>query len=218
MAQIIVNIYVPSLINIKQNWHFFMGPMHYFNLFTYSKKFFNSVVRLDLLENVKKTLTTNYFHIHPENLLVCMCLDPAQRATAIDFIEQRRAKTYKRLRFFRIPKKIQIKFDTAQAYHELIDINEFKMINWVSPPMLSPYGRKEIEEQKFDEDFMAVPCHSQAVEFYVARTSEAAKNNIGYEERHGWLLNAENSYQETPSKATKSHFVKLLKVKRNIKF
>ena len=40
-----------------------------------------------------------------------------------------------------------------------------------------------------------IPCHSQAVERNVALTSRASENNIGYNNRHGYILSCQDSFE-----------------------
>ena len=125
-------------------------------------------------------------------------------------IEKRRAQSYTQIREFKLPKE-KINFN-ANSYHELIDFTTFDMSEWVSPPLLDEYDKFDIENFGYKEDFMAIPNHSQAVEYYVNLTSKSAKHVIGYQQRHSWIINAEESYQKYPSKPIRAQFRKLLKM------
>ena len=52
-----------------------------------------------------------------------------------------------------------------------------------------------------------VPCHSQHVERLVKMVSTAAVQGSSYDAIHQWCLNAQESYEKTPTAAPKKHFV-----------
>ena len=62
---------------------------------------------------------------------------------------------------------------------------------------------------EFQNNVLAIPCHSQAVERCVAYTSEAAKEVVGYHNRHSFIINKMESTKLVPTHAGKNDFVTL---------
>ena len=54
--------------------------------------------------------------------------------------------------------------------------------------------------------YFAFPC-SQHVERLVKMVSTAAERGSSYDVIHQWCLNAQESYEKTPTAAPKKHFV-----------
>ena len=63
-----------------------------------------------------------------------------------------------------------------------------------------------MELNQFDEDFFKIPCHSTAVERAVYLTSQAAEAVVGYESRHGFILNKLQSAEKIPTNFSRKHF------------
>ena len=72
---------------------------------------------------------------------------------------------------------------------------------------MDSYRKEDLEQLNFSDDYFALPNHSQAVERWVNNTSYAAKYYIGYEARHGYLLNFQESTAETDYTSPKKFFV-----------
>ena len=92
IVRVVVNIYAPSIFQIKTNFHFSFGPRHLFQTFALAKDVFKAKVHSKYLEVVKTTLQTNGFHGHPENILVSMSMDKdvTVKKKAIEIIKKRR--------------------------------------------------------------------------------------------------------------------------------
>ena len=105
---------------------------------------------MDLLENVKSTLQTNFYAIHPENMLLAMVFDPSKQKQAVEIIQSRRKKDYKRIRKFHWPKTAKINFE-AEQYCDLINFGDFKLKEFSSPPLLDGYDIEDIESFSLDD-------------------------------------------------------------------
>ena len=231
IVRIVVNLYAPSIFRIKKDFHVANGPKHFFHIFTLAKDLFKAKQYDKYLEVVKTTLQTNGFHCHPENLLITMSLDKDVnvKKKAIEVIKKRRevgeTDEIKSRRLVQYAKEEKYKKDcpltsvrkfkvpelnwSASAYHELVDWDELDEIDFSSPAIFSKYSLEEIEKNQFDEDFFRIPCHSQAVERAVYLTSQAAETVIGYENRHGFILNKLQSAEKIPTNFNRKHFKKI---------
>ena len=232
IVRIVVNIYAPSIIKIKKEFHVANGPKHLFTIFSLAKDLFKGNVNKKYLDCVKHTLQTNGFHAHIENMLVCMALDDNKEVQekAIDIIKRRREigepeeiksqrlvmhakeEKYKKqncplsdVRKFKVP---ELNW-SANSYYELIDIDKVEPTVYSSPPLFANYSIDEIKEKKFDQDFFRIPVHSQAVERAVYLTSIAAETVVGYEDRHGFILNKIKRAEKVPINFNRNHFRKL---------
>ena len=210
LTKIIVNIYGPAIFDIKQNWHMSSGPKHIFTIIQNSKKLLKSD-HPSYYENVINTIKNNAFYLHIENMLVCMVHDDDLkiRRKALEVIEKARKYRQKtkstKVRKFMKP---TINFD-ADEYFNLIDIDSFKPLQFVSPPIFDGYSIDQIKILDFKHDYQKVPCHNQHVERFVALTSQAGEAVVGQEKRHQWILNKMKSTAQIPTKPTKKHFMKL---------
>ena len=82
------------------------------------------------------------------------------------------------------------------------------------PPLLADYTNDELKQfaengTLYLEPNMKIPCHSQSVERLVGLTSRAAKQVIGREKIHSYILNLERTSNELPISGgyvTKSQF------------
>ena len=232
LVRIITNVYAPSILNIKRDFHFSNGPKHFYNIFSLAKNLFVAKANDKYLDVVKHTLQTNAFHCHVENMLVCMTLDKDVKVKkkAIRVIKKRReigesdeikakrivqyTEEWKKngkkgpisdVRKFKVP---QLNWN-ATAYHELIDCESCDEIDFSSPPIFANYSIVQITQNQFDSDFYKIPCHSQGVERAVYLTSQAAETVIGYEQRHGFILNKLQSAERIPIDFNKNHFKKI---------
>jgi hypothetical protein len=82
-TRIVVQIYAPVYFEIKKSPGFGSGPKIYFEI----------VRRMNICdlpesvkENIRKTLTTNSFWIHPENILVAMLLDQDEINRGVKYV------------------------------------------------------------------------------------------------------------------------------------
>ena len=163
LVEIIQSLYIPSLFNIKKNWHCSNGSNHLFSILKLSRDLFETK-RPDLYENVKKTIRQNGFYLHPENIILGMVHDTDEkvREKAIKIIEDLREKDEKRpngienIRRFQVPKNIN--FD-AQTYYEMVDFKDFTPDLICSPPILREYSINDIRNLNFKEDYKKVPSH-----------------------------------------------------------
>ena len=232
IVRVVVNIYAPSIFQIKTNFHFSYGPRHLFEMFAMAKDVFKAKAHSKYLEVVKTTLTTNGFHAHPENILVSMSLDKDVKVKkrAISIIKKRREvgesddiKSKRLLQYAKEEKKARVKEHprhpcnvrkfrvpelnwSASAYHELINWDALNETDYSSPAIFSKYTIEEIEKNQFDDDFWKIPTHSQAVERAVYLTSQAAEAVVGYENRHGYILNKIKSAEKIPTNFSRKHF------------
>ena len=83
-------------------------------------------------------------------------------------------------------------------YYLLIDLKDFTYEDMSSPPLLNGYSIEDIANQNFRVDLKNLPNHSQHVERFVALTSIAAANAIGYQNRHHWILNKMKAVEMLP--------------------
>lgn len=163
MVEIIQNLYIPSLFNIKKNWHCSNGPQHLFSILKLSRDLFENK-HPNLYENVKKTIRKNGFYSHPENILLGMVHDTDEkvREKGIKVIEKLREEDAKRpdgienIRRFQMPKNLN--FD-AQTYYEMVDFEDFTPDLICSPPILREYSIDDIRNLNFQEGYKTVPSH-----------------------------------------------------------
>ena len=161
MVEIINNLYIPSLFNIKQNWHCSNGSRHLFDMIKLARDLFVPK-HPDLFDVVKKTVRQNGFYAHPENVLLSMVHDDNDkiREEAIKIIEELRAndddKQSGELRKFFVPKRINFE---AKGYHELVNYADFTPDMICSPPILKDYSIDEIRNRNFKESYKMVPSN-----------------------------------------------------------
>ena len=208
LTQIIQKIYVPSIFNIKKEWHVSKGPKHYFNLLLFSRQLLKDS-HPSYYENVKKTLLTYSNVIHPENMLLCWLFEPNLKDRAVNIIKTKRANPYKNLRKFQKPTDF-INFD-AEEIGELLNPKIFTKFRYTSPPLLSDFTMAQIERLDFNDDFRKLCCHNQHVEYYVWLTSEAGKipRNFTYELCHRWILNHMEETKKLPSDCSREEYLSL---------
>ena len=201
LVKVIVNLYGPCVFEFKKNWHVSFGSKNFFYIVQLSKELLEKD-HPTLYALVLKTLKNNGYYTHPENIVVAMVHDPnvSIRNKALKLIESLRIKDEEKaesgfVRQFRVP--IKINFD-ARHYYLLIDLKDFTYEDMSSPPLLNGYSIEDIANQNFRVDLKNLPNHSQHVERFVALTSIAAANAIGYQNRHHWILNKMKAVEMLP--------------------
>ena len=214
LVKVIVRVYAPSIFNIKENWIFANGPVH----------FHNNIIRLrqvlknhpTLFGNVKTTLQTNAYFCHLENILVGMVHvdDPKINKKAIKIIEELRKQPQPDVpRYFIVP---EINIDDSEHFWDLIDLDNIDLSQFVSPPILSAHTIEDLKNKNFHDDYLKICCHSQHVERWVGITSEAAKCAVGHDRRHHWILNKVKTCEAVPTNFKKSHWSLASKVKNKV--
>ena len=216
LATFITSVYAPAIFKMKEDFHISSGPKHLFEILKLSKSLFSTKHNVkskkehsDLLEGVKNTFKVNGFYTHIENVLLAMVMDdnPKMNKKAIEVIKKRRQTDDLidgAVRKFVIP---EINFN-ANSYDQLIDLNKYAD-EFSSPPILSKYSLDQIKKKEFEDDFFRIPCHSQAVERAVFLTSQAADKMVGYNARHGWIINKLKQAEMFPTTCSKEHFEKV---------
>ena len=214
LVDIIINIYTPSLINIRQHFHISNGSKHFYNLFEYSRNLFQKKYNeRELFALVVNTLKRNGFYAHPENILIAMLFDPNLKEEAVAMIETLREneKSFRGVRKFAVPHGY-LRFDeTCTSYNQLFDFERLFEIECASPPILADYSINQIRELAFEDSFKKIPCHSQHVERFVYLTSLASQSENTYEKRHAWVVNKAVSSKKFSTKSTKQQFHDLSK-------
>ena len=208
LIKFIQGCYGPMLYLVKQYNHAIYGARLFFEMILLAK----SCLNCDDFKIVKKVLEDNSYFAHPENILLSMVFDEnrnVRKKGAEKIIESRNllaAQNYDELRHFRVPGKFLNL--NARNYYEVLDLSKMKPED-CDPPLLKHFSIEKLrscidgDQLKIDE----FPCHSQAVERNVALTSRSSENNIGYTNRHGFILSTQDSFAKLPMRATKSHFV-----------
>ena len=116
------------------------------------------------------------------------------------------AQNYDEVRHFKVLGKLLNL--NARNYYEVLDFTKMKP-EVCDPPVLRQFSIDQLhssidgERLKIDE----FPCHSQPVERNVALTSRSSLHNIGYINRHGFILSTQDSFAKLPMRANKSHFI-----------
>ena len=208
LVKYILRVYAPIIFSIKENWAFRNGSIHFFNLLMLSKKLL-SEKHPTLYKKVVATLQNNGFFANMENILVTMChdQDPKINQKAIAIIEQLRKQKQPEIpRRFAVPK---INFE-AEFYYELIDLDNFDVANFASPPILSSHSIDDLKHQDWKEDYLKICCHSQHIERLVSVTSESALHAIGQEKRHAWVINKTQVSKEVSTNFKKSDYYGLV--------
>lgn len=212
LVTFIINVYGPTICDIKKNWHVSCGPINFFNCLKRCRMMFQDHPKL--WNECMITLQTNGFMCHIENVVLAMACDdnPDVRQQAVDIIENVRQKKQKsrskRVRKFIVP---NIDFD-AETYYTMIDFSKLKpVMNYVSPPLLDSYTIDDIKKMDFSDNFKHITCHQQHVERWVANTSSASKYAIGQDMRHQHLLNFMDSTRKVSTEPTKRQFLDILK-------
>ena len=220
LVTFIVNVYFPAFLNIKQTPHCSNGTRHVFEMVKQSRELLE-IDHPEVFSVVLGCIEDNAYYLHPEQVVLSMVNDPEEkvRDQGIQLIEKFRAQDKERkenciglmkIRAFRKPENIDF---SAKNYHSMVDFDEFDMIDVCSPPMLRDYSLDDIKNRNFSEGFKKVPSHSQHVERFVALTSKAAENAVGYQNRHQYILNKMAACKKVPTSARKDDFVNLVKNK-----
>ena len=116
---------------------------------------------------------------------------------------------------------------SADSYEKLVDFDTCEpavtkakqyssKVEFTAPPILSEYEIEEIKNLQFKDSFQKIPCHSQTCERFVAWTSEAALNTIGYENCHGHILNKKKSTEKISTHPKKMQFVECANARRQL--
>ena len=213
LVRYVLNVYVPMLLTIHENYHVSQGAVHYFNILQLSRSLFQE--KPDLHEVTVATLKHNFYWAHPESIILRMVYDarPSVKAKGIELIQKCRQEEesgirqyeHDGIRRFEDPKNINFE---AQSYEQLIDFNNVQ-VEFTSPPLLDDYSLEDIKNHNFNDLFGCIPCHSQTVERFVSLTSQAATSTIGQEKRHGWLINKTKSTEKISTRPTKSEYVEV---------
>ena len=160
---------------------------------------------------MKSSKISNCFFAHSENVLLAMMFDDdigiRKKACQMVLSARKRALKAKKVRKFKLPKN-RLNME-AKHYSEMLDWSKMKPSEITEPPLLRKYSDEELKqfsEGLIELEMSQIPCHSQAVERFVALTSSAAISEIGYTKRHANILNKQKSYQKFPSNFKKSHF------------
>ena len=225
LVKYIVNVYVPTLLNIKKTPHCTNGTRHIFKMVQLSRDLLE-VQYPEVFSVVTGCIEDNSYYLHPEQVLLAMVTDPQEevRNEGIRIIEKFRAQDKYRkeeciglmkIRVFKKPDKIDF---AAKNYYTMVDFDTFheQYLPYqvvCSPPMLRDYSIDDIRSRNFSDGFKKVPSHSQHVERFVALTSKAAEHAIGYKGRHQWILNHVAASKKVPTSAKKDDFVHLAKQK-----
>ena len=207
LVRIILNLYAPMCFKIRKDHHVSNGSRLLFDQLKLARE---NLLPCDM-EVFKDVFKNNCYFAHSEALLLSMLFDSRLeiRSKAVGYIVEarKRSKKYKKLRKYKLPKQY-LNFD-ASEYHELLNWNQMKPREISDPPLLKKFTDDELKQfskGQIQLEIGKIPCHSQAVERFVAHTSRAASNEIGYEKRHSNILNKQKSFQKFKSKFNKKHF------------
>ena len=158
-------------------------------------------------------MLNNCFYAHSEAILLAMMFDSdnemKEKSLELILNARKRAKKYKKLRKFVLPKK-HLNLE-ATHYSELLHWEELKPFQISDPPLLKKFSDDQLKkfvQGEIELSIGDIPCHSQSVERLVALTSSAASSEIGYAKRHSNILNKQKSFQKFSTKFKKSDFEK----------
>ena len=210
LVQIILNLYGPTIFNIKKNPHVSQGPIHYYNIVKMARNLLEKK-HPACYKEVVKVLTNNPFMAHIENILLAMVMDddPDVNSEAVKVIDtiRKKKKKAKTIRKFLKPKDIDF---NATNYYKLIDLSKVKAMYFCSPPLLNKYTIEDIKAKNFSKGFLSIPCHSQACERYVFLTSQAAESVVGEDKRNQFIINKDCRAERMPKNPTKQDLVQLV--------
>ena len=124
LVKIVLNLYAPMILAIKDSSHVSQGSRHYFSMLQLSRNLFQDNQKL--LDNVISTLKWNGYWCHPESIILSMVHDPRDvvKEKAVQLIKKCReeeedgTRTYEfGIRKFMVPKNINF---SAETYDQLI--------------------------------------------------------------------------------------------------
>lgn len=208
IAKYIVTVYAPVMFEIKHKPSIAYGAVHLTQIVKSSR-----FLPPDALKIVNKSISTNAFFAHPENITLAMLNDTdkcVRRKGWTSIVSARETNVIQEsVRYFRVPK---INF-SCRNYTELIDFENSIDTN---PPILLdlPLTRADIDvlsekpllEHEFAASINNIPSHTQAVERSVKLVTESAQKVCGETGRDGLIFNTISSRNAMPKFDSKIDF------------
>ena len=206
-VKIILNLYGPMCFEIRIHYQVENGSKLLFHQLYLAKQILTPREK-NVFDEVFKN---NCYFAHSENVLLAMMFDESlsvrRESLKMILAARKRAQKAKKVRKFRLPKDYLNLNETC--YWKMLDWSRMKPRDITEPPLLRKYSDEDLKafsEGKINLEMSKIPCHSQAVERFVALTSSAASHEIGYTKRHANILNKQNSFKKFPTQFKKSHF------------
>lgn len=168
-------VFIPMWFGIKMNPTFFNGSRHFFNFIQFSK----SITDRQVTSAVEECLLYNFYYGFSEQIIIGMLTDEdaGVRTRGYEIIERIRKEvadsTDNVVREVKRQSKAFYNFN-ADRYYDLIDLDGE---NVFEPPSTMHFTDEDIENLKNAKAVPIlpnIPCHSQAVEFYVQEVHRVA--------------------------------------------
>ena len=171
LVKIITQLYAPCWFKIKCHPNSQEGASNFWYM-----TFMMRNLECDYKKIMEKSLKTNSYFAHLENILLNMMNDERQhiRELAVQRILEARS-SHDSIRNFKLPSKINFE---ANDYVDLID---WKNESITSPPILRNITNEDILKARSQPlKIMPFPCHSQGVEHAINLVTQASEVRIGY--------------------------------------
>lgn len=169
------NVFIPTWFHIKMEPKFCHGSRHFFNIVKFTKSSSAGAV----INAVEDCLTYNFYYAFSEQIIIAMVTDPDPDVRVIGFEHIKRIRNINGplgddpVREVKRQPKSFYNFD-ANSYYELIDLNGMNIFEPPSTMHLSDEDIDRLQSARLAPLLPNIPCHSQAVEFYVQEVNRVA--------------------------------------------
>lgn len=201
------SVFIPTWFRIKMEPKFCHGSRHFFNIIKFTKSLHQRAV----IEAVEGCLTYNFYYAFSEQIIIAMVTDPDPEIRVLGFENIKRIRRINgpirdvRVREVKRQPKSHYNFD-ANSYHELIDLNGRNIFEPPSTMHLTDEDIDRLQDGRAAPLLPNIPCHSQAVEFYVQEVNRVA--SLAKPERRVNMVRCTSlARQINPYFKTKSHCV-----------
>ena len=205
-VEYVVNVYAPSIFDIKKHPHISQGTVHLYNIIKRGRDLlFHKEDKAEWI-TFKTSILHNCWMAHVEMLIIALIHDDrkSKRSKGVRLIREARQTVTDEMRAIEKPTEEMINF-IAEDYSELLNLKKVDRIT--EPPCTFKFNDQELDEIVLGTrtpDLGNIYCHSSHVERAVAAVTKAAEKRIGFENRHAYILTKMDSvkkFGKIPTKA-----------------
>ena len=202
----VLNVYAPSIFEIKKHPHISQGTVHLYNIIKRGRDLLFHKEDKGEWNTFKASILHNCWMAHVEMLIIALIHDDrkAKRSKGIRLIREARQTVSDKMRAIEKPTEEMINF-IAEDYSEILNLKKLDRIT--EPPCTFKFNDQqldEIVEGTRKPDLGNIYCHSSHVERAVAAVTKAAEKRIGFENRHAYILTKMDSTKKFAKNMTKA--------------
>ena len=206
IVEFIVGVYYPMWFDAKIRHHLTNGP----HLVLKQVKLINNLMRPAVKKIVLPYVNSSAWFAHPEHILLALLSSQEE--------SERHFAVKKILNEIRGEDGIG---DCSVRVYKVPEINWSapkiqNLIDWKTTPLSEPAVTTSMSADEIREcldhplELPDWPCHGQAIERTVKKTSKASAQVAGFTKRDGWIRAAEDSRKNLPKLETKKDYKSLL--------